>query len=727
MSKENNFKFYMQGLNCANCAGKIENEVKKISGVESASLNFVSKTLLIKIQSSMQIDDIELKIKRIVKNIEPDVVIKRNYDKLSSDKINKYCEDKKCPKCDECDESHEEEEEEGGLKQIIIIAAAFILFCCGIIFKASWQLQLAFCLSSYVLSGYKVVLKALKNITKGRIFDENFLMTLATVGAFGTKQFPEAAAVMLFYKVGEFLEDMAVEHSRKNISDLMNIRPDYANLKIGNEIKKVSPDSVKVGDTIVIKAGEKVPLDGIVLDGNSFADTSALTGESYPREMKKGSHILSGFINKGGLLTVTVEKEFGESTASKILDMVQNAAGKKADTENFITKFARYYTPVVVITALLLAVIPPIFIKGAIFSQWIYRALIFLVVSCPCALVISVPLGFFGGLGKASREGILIKGSNYLEALNDIETIVFDKTGTLTKGVFEVTDIKPENGFEVNELLEYAAYAEIYSNHPVSASIIKKYGKEVRKENIIDNNEIAGKGIKANINFDKEAMQIICGNSKLMHENKIEFNETDSNGTTVYVAVNSKYAGLITISDEIKKDSKETIAKLKSSGIKNIVMLTGDNSLAAKKVSDSLNIEKVYSELLPGDKMDRVEELFKAKSAKGKLVFVGDGTNDAPVLARADIGIAMGALGSDAAIEAADVVLMNDEPSAIIKALKTAKKTRRIVWQNIIFALAVKAIVLVLAAIGLGTIWMAVFADVGVTFIAVINSMRTLK
>ena len=573
---------------------------------------------------------------------------------------------------------------------------------------------------SYLIVGFEVLKKAVINIVHGEFFDENFLMGIATIGAFAIKEFPEAVAVMLFYQVGEYFQSYAVKKSRKSIASLMDIRPDYANLKVNGNIEKKSPEEVKIGDTIVVKPGEKVPLDGIVTEGNSMLDTSALTGESVPREVNINDNILSGCINLNGVLEIKVEKEFGESTVSKILDLVENATNKKAKTENFITKFSKYYTPIVVFLALIIAFIPPIITKTEMLD-WVYRALTFLVVSCPCALVISVPLSFFSGIGSASKKGILVKGSNYLEILSKTEIAVFDKTGTLTKGVFDVQKIANEKDVDKNELLELATYCESYSNHPISLSIQKAYGKEIDKKRIIESKEVAGKGIISKI----DNKEVACGNIKLMEILGIKnIKETDEIGTIVYVAIDKKYAGYILISDEIKEDSKKAIQDLKKAGVKKTVMLTGDNKEVAEKVNKELNLDVVYSELLPVDKVNKVEELLKNKKEESKLAFVGDGINDAPVLARADIGIAMGGLGSDAAIEAADIVIMTDEPSKIATAMKISRKTLKIVYQNISFALIVKIGVLILSAFGLASMWLAVFADVGVTVLAVLNSFR---
>ena len=584
-------------------------------------------------------------------------------------------------------------------------------------------IQIVLFVLSYLIVGFEVVKKAVINIFHGEFFDENFLMSIATIGAFAIKEFPEAVAVMLFYQVGEYFQSYAVKKSRKSIASLMDIRPDYANLKINGNIEKKSPEEVKIGDTIVVKPGEKVPLDGMVTDGKSMLDTSALTGESVPREVHVNDKILSGCINLNGVLEIKIEKEFGESTVSKILDLVENATNKKAKTENFITKFSKYYTPIVVLLALVIALIPPMITKTDIL-EWVYRALTFLVVSCPCALVISVPLSFFSGIGSASKKGILVKGSNYLELLSKTEIAVFDKTGTLTKGVFDVQKIMNEKGFDANELLELAAYCESYSNHPISLSIQKAYGKDIDKKRIINSEEVAGKGIISKID-DKE---VACGNIKLMKQLHLDnIKQVEEVGTVVYVAINNQYAGYILISDEIKEDSKKAIEELKKAGVKQTVMLTGDNKDVAEKVNQELKLDMVYSELLPADKVNKVEELLKKTSNDGKLAFIGDGINDAPVLARADLGIAMGGLGSDAAIEAADIVIMTDEPSKIATAMKISRKTLKIVYQNIIFAIIVKIAVLILSAFGFASMWAAVFADVGVTVLAVLNSFRALK
>lgn len=690
----------LMGLGCANCAAKIEKEVKNLPGVKSAAVDFVSKKLTIEVNNRRELDTIVEKASKIAQQIESG--------------INVIEEEKQ----------EEHKESEGTNKnKIIQLGIGAALFFIALLFKLPFWVEFGMYFVSYILVGGEVLLKAGRNILRGQVFDENFLMSVATIGAFAIKEFPEGVAVMLFYQVGEFFQDIAVNRSRKSIAALMDIRPDFANLKVGDEVKKVSPDEVSIGDIILVKPGEKVPLDGKVIEGKSMLDTSALTGESVPREVEAGSSVLSGSINKNGLLTIEVTKEFGESTVSKILDLVQNASSKKAPTENFITKFARYYTPVVVFTAVALAVIPPLVVPGATFSDWINRALVFLVVSCPCALVISIPLGFFGGIGGASKNGILIKGSNYLEALNNVDTVVFDKTGTLTKGVFKVTKIMATSSVSDTDLLEYAAYAESYSNHPIAISIQKAYGKEIDKNEISNYDEISGHGIKVTV----KGKAILAGNSKLMSKENVPFEEVQAVGTVVHMAIDGSYAGLIIISDEVKDDSQNAIQALKNIGVKKLVMLTGDSKAVGEKIGKDLGLDEVYTELLPDQKVEKLEILDKQKSPKGKLIFVGDGINDAPVLARADVGIAMGGVGSDAAIEAADVVLMTDEPSKLVSAIKIAKRTRSIVWQNIIFAMAIKGIVLLLGAGGIATIWEAVFADVGVTVLAVLNAMRVMK
>jgi Zn2+/Cd2+-exporting ATPase len=608
-------------------------------------------------------------------------------------------------------------------KRLCFIIASIILFAFSMIvkFENVWINNIIF-LISYLLVGIKILKKAIKNILRGKVFDENFLMSLATVGAFAVGEFPEAVMVMILYQIGELFQDYAVNKSRKSIASLMDIRPDYANVYRDDKIEKVNPSEVAIEEIIVVKPGEKIPLDGMVVEGTSMLDTSTLTGESVPRKIEVGDDALSGTINKTGLIKVKVTKPFGESTVNKILDLVENASSKKSKSEKFITKFAKYYTPTVVIIALIIAFVPPLIIQDATFKDWIYKALSFLVVSCPCALVISIPLGFFGGIGGASKLGILVKGSNALEALADVETVVFDKTGTLTKGVFEVQDVKNVE-IEKEELVRLVAHAEKFSTHPVAESVKRFYNNEI-DENIIGNiEEIGGYGIIANI----ENKEILVGNDKLMAKKDIAYEKCGEAGTILYVAIDNKFAGYILISDKIKDDSEKALKELKKMNIKKTVMLTGDRKEAASSVGEKLNLDEVFSELLPDGKVEKVEELMKVKSSKGKLAFVGDGINDAPVLVVSDVGIAMGGLGSDAAIEAADIVIMTDEPSKISKAIKIAKKTMRIVKENILFALAVKFIVLLLTVIGVSTMWKAVFADVGVSVIAILNSLRMLR
>ena len=603
----------------------------------------------------------------------------------------------------------------------IIIALVLFLGALIIDFNNQWINNIVYIIA-YVIVGFEIVRKAIRNIIRGKVFDENFLMTVATIGAFGIGEFPEAVAVMLFYQVGELFQSYAVDKSRKSISNLMDIRPDFANVERDGKIEKVDPDDVKIGEIIIVKPGEKIPLDGYVIEGQSSLDTKALTGEALPREISEGEEVLSGSINLNGVIKIKVTKEYGESTVSKILDLVENASNKKSKSENFITKFAEYYTPIVVAIAVILAVIPPLIIKDATLSDWLYRALSFLVVSCPCALVISIPLSFFGGIGGASKMGVLIKGSNYLEQLANTEIVVFDKTGTLTEGVFEVQKVEAID-ISKEELLRLTAYAENYSNHPISLSVKEAYNKEIDEKEIIEAQELSGMGISAKIG----ERNVLVGNEKLMNEKQINFTKYDGIGTILYVAIDGKYAGYIVIADKIKEDSKRAIKNLKKNNIKQTVMLTGDRKDVGENVAKELELDKVYTELLPDGKVQKVEDLLKEKSEKGKLAFVGDGINDAPVLALADIGIAMGGLGSDAAIEAADVVLMTDEPSKIVDAIHLSKKTMRIVKENIIFAISVKILVLILSAFGLSTMWEAVFADVGVSIIAILNALRILR
>ena len=697
MGNKEELQLTLEGLNCANCARKIEEKVGRMEGVKESNLNFTTTTLNVKLEKKVKEEHVINEIKKIVEALEPHVKVEKKVYGKATIKKAKFT-----------------------VKSTLIIGAVLYLF--AVIGDFQGTLGLILFGASYLLIGGEVVLTAIKNIAKGQVFDENFLMTVATIGAFTINQYPEAVAVMLFYEIGETIQGYAVNKSRSSISSLMDIRADYANLIINGKEKKVSPETVKVEDVILVKPGEKVPLDGVVIEGESFIDTSVLTGESVPRKIVPNDEILSGGINTSGLLKVKVTKKFGESTVSRILEMVENAASKKADTEKFITKFAKVYTPIVVVLAILIAVIPSIFIKDALFSTWLYRALVFLVVSCPCALVVSVPLGFFAGIGGASKKGVLVKGSNYLELLKDLETVVFDKTGTLTEGVFSVTEINT-NGIDKEKLIEVAAMAESFSNHPIAISIIKEYGKEIDKEVIKEYKEISGRGIKAVINNE----EVLVGNSKLMNEFNILYNEVDSIGTVVYCAINGEFKGSIVISDKIKENAVEALINLKKAGVKKTVMLTGDNKKTAYKVGEKINIDEVHSELLPLDKVREVEELLKRSNKNGKLAFVGDGVNDAPVLARADIGIAMGGIGSDAAIEAADIVLMKDDINALVDAINISKKTNKILWQNIVFALGIKILVMVLGTFGIANMWTAVFADVGVTIIAIINSTRCFR
>ena len=617
-------------------------------------------------------------------------------------------------------EHHHHEHSDNGKLQIIKIGVSIAIFLIAVLMNASENIRFIFFLIAYLISGGDVLLKAIKNIIKGQVFDENFLMGLATFGAFTIKEYPEAVMVMILYQIGEFLQDKAVEKSRKSISELMNIRPDYANLETENGIIKKNPLEIKIGDIIIVKAGEKIPLDGKVIEGEASVDTSALTGESVPRELKIGDNAISGCINQNGLLRIKVEKEFKESTVSKILELVEHASSKKAKTENFITKFAKYYTPAVVLGAILLAVLPPVILHSG-FQIWFQRALTFLVISCPCALVISVPLGFFAGIGGASKDGILIKGACYIETLANTETVVFDKTGTLTKGTFKVTQINPINTTK-EELLKYTTLAESYSNHPIAISLKKEFSAPLDTSLVKDVEEIAGNGIKAIVNGE----EILTGNSKLMEAYGIEYQPEKVAGTILYTARNRKYIGYIVISDELKEDSPKAIKNLKGI-VKDTVMLTGDSYLAAENIAEKLGMSKFYAELLPNQKVEKLEELIDNKNKNKSVIFVGDGINDAPVITRADAGIAMGGLGSDAAIEAADAVIMDDNPNKIYKTILIARKTMSIVKQNIVFALGVKALFLILGAMGFVTMWGAVFADTGVALLAVLNSLRALR
>ena len=743
-------KLILSGLTCANCANKIETRVNKLDGVKEANLNFTTSTLIIELDGSKEENDIILEAKGIVNKLEPEVKVYNkdekniNVENLNRcttgtclavendiDKDNHNYNSNKHHGHTSHDHSHTHEHghshnhsysEQITLKENLRLIIGAIIFAIAMFLNKESVIAIVLFVVSYLLIGGNVILTAVKNILRGEVFDENFLMTIATLGAFFIGEYPEGVAVMLFYEIGELFQSYAVNRSRKSITSLMNIRADYANVIRDGKEEKVNPETINIDEVILVKPGERVPLDGVIIEGTSFVDTSALTGESVPREVSNGEDILAGFINTNGVLKIKVTKNFKESTVSRILELVENASNKKAPTEKFITKFARYYTPIVVFCAIALAVIPPLLIKDASFNEWLSRALIFLVVSCPCALVVSIPLGLFAGIGGASKKGILVKGGNYLESLKDIDTVVFDKTGTLTKGIFKVTEINNVN-IDKNELIRVAAISESLSNHPIAQSIIKEYGKEVNSKELSDYEEISGHGIKASL----EGLEVLVGNYKLMDKFNINYDSIDSIGTIVHIAINNEYKGNIVISDEIKEGSKDAIEGLKSIGITQTVMLTGDNKSVAEKVAELVGVDKVYSELLPGDKVEKVEEIIKDNKSKGKVIFVGDGINDAPVLARADIGVAMGGIGSDAAIEAADVVLMKDDPEALVTAIKVARKTNKILWQNIIFSLGVKVLVLALGAFGIANMWEAVFADVGVTVIAVINSTRCLK
>lgn len=728
-------KLVLNGLDCANCANKIEDKVNKINGVKEATVNFSTTVLTVEIKEENLKSEIINEIKSIVKKIEPHVKVEEKIDNKEIKNKTKACTSSCCSKDNDHHEgskdkihehSHEKEESSNGKIEILkdnwLLIVGAIIYAIALLYNGNNKISIILFVASYLAIGGEVILTAIKNILRGEVFDENFLMSIATIGAFFIGEYPEAVAVMLFYQIGEVFQGYAVNKSRKSISSLMNIRADYANvLRNGSEFK-VSTEEVNLEEIIVIKPGERVPLDGTVIEGTSFLDTSALTGESVPREVKTGDEILSGAINDNGVLKVKVNKEYGESTVARILELVENASNKKAPTEKFITKFSKVYTPIVVFIAIIVAIVPPLLIKDATFSEWLYKALSLLVVSCPCALVVSIPLGVFSGIGAASKKGILVKGGNYLEVLKESEIVVFDKTGTLTKGVFKVTNINAKNISE-DELLEITAIGESNSNHPIALSIANAYGKEINKNEIESYKEVAGHGVEAIIKGKK----VLLGNSKLMKSNNISYDEVDTIGTIVHIAIDGEYKGNIVISDEVKENVKEALTELKSVGIKKTIMLTGDSKVVADKVAKAIGIDEVHAELLPSDKVNKVEEILNKKSANGKVLFVGDGINDAPVLARADIGIAMGGVGSDAAIEAADVVLMKDKVEAISEAIRVSRKTSKILWQNIIFSLAIKVAVMILVIFGLTNMWAAVFADVGVTLLAVLNSMRIIR
>ena len=702
--------YLLKGLDCPNCSAKIEKEVGELDGVTSSTVNLMNQTLTVQAGTSVAASLLDT-VTTIVHSHEPDVEVSE-----------KQLEATAPVKKDEKAAVYNDEDK----KRTIRLAVGAVVYAIGMALTVFAKLptlaELAFLIVAYVILGWDVVWQAVKNITRGQVFDEHFLMSVSTIGAFAIGEYPEAVAVMLFYQVGEFFQSLAVKRSRKSISDLMDICPDSATVKRNGVLQVVSPESVAVGEIIVVKPGEKIPLDGIVVDGESMLDTKALTGESVPRSIRKGDEALSGCINQSGLLTLKVTKSFGESTVSKITDLVENASARKAPTENFITTFARYYTPVVVGMAAVLAIIPPLVLGGG-WSEWLRRGFVFLIVSCPCALVISIPLTFFGGIGAASKRGVLVKGSNYLEALNKVSVVVFDKTGTLTKGVFEVANIIPAAGYQKEQVLEYAAQAESYSNHPIAKSILATYGKPIDQKQFSGFEEISGHGISVMV----QGKKVLAGNNKLMESEKIAYAACDAAGTKFYVAADGSYVGCILIADEVKPDSKCAIAELKKIGVEKTVMLTGDDERIGKSVADELGLDAYYAQLLPDQKVEKLEMLDKQKRQGSKLAFVGDGINDAPVLARADVGIAMGGLGSDAAIEAADVVLMTDEPSKLVEAIDVAKATKRIVMQNIVIALGIKSVFLVLGALGMAGMWEAVFGDVGVTIIAVLNAMRILK
>jgi Cd2+/Zn2+-exporting ATPase len=694
-------RYFLNGFDCPSCAGKIENELRKVKGLENVTINLATRCIDIP-------EELYDEAARAVSSAEPEI-------KLQEQKVRPAAE--------------AEVEEERANRNLLVVST--ILFIIGFVFNRqlhetpySW-LEYAVLLSSYLLVGWPVIASAIRKIIRGQLFDESFLMTIATVGAIAIHQLPEAAGVMLFYAVGEYFQEKAVNRSRRSIKALLDIQPDFANLAENGGTRKVRPDEVTVGQTIAVKPGEKVPLDGEIREGESFVDTSALTGESVPRQVEPGELILAGMINGQGLITVKVTKPFNESSVARILNLVEKAGERKAPTEQFITIFARYYSPAVVGVAALIAVVPPLVLPGAVFSDWIYRALVLLVISCPCALMVSIPLGYFGGIGGASRSGILVKGANFLDALTKAHTVVFDKTGTLTKGVFRVIEINPKNDFTRDEVLKAAAGAEIFSNHPIAQSIREAYGREIVSDQVKDYQEIPAHGISAVV----EGRKVLAGNDRLMHREGIDHQDCQVEGTSVYVAIDGKYAGYIVISDEIKDDAKEAIERLKALGVQNTIMLTGDETSVARRVSDALGLDGFYAELLPEDKVTRVEELLAAIPDRNrqKLIFVGDGVNDAPVITRADIGVAMGGLGSDAAIEAADLVLMEDAPSKLARAIEIARRTKRIVRQNIYLALGVKAFFILLGSLGVASIWEAVFADVGVTLVVVFNASRTLR
>jgi len=684
--------YRLEGLDCANCAMKIEKGVQKINGVKEATVNFTSGKLTIDAEED-HLATIEQETKKVVKELEPDVKV----TEIDKEKVSE----------------HGNEKERNTLFRILFSLAGIALL---LLFDFNEPIRLIGYLLIYLLIGYDVVKKAVMNIVKGKIFDENFLMSVATIGAMLIGEYPEAVAVMLFYQIGEYFQGLAVSHSRKSIRELMAIRPETAHVQTAEGLMTVNPEDVQIGQFVLVKPGERIPLDGTIIEGESLVDTSALTGESVPKSVYVGETVLSGFINKNKPFLVQVEKSYENSTISKLLELVENASSKKAPAENFITKFARYYTPVVVGLAVLLAVLPPLVVSGAAFSEWIYRALTFLVISCPCALVISVPLSFFGGIGGASKIGVLVKGSNYLELLAQTETVVFDKTGTLTKGDFSIQTI--DTKIDPKIFMQYIASAEQFSTHPIAQSVLEGYAGPLLPTTNIQ--EFAGEGILAEV----DGKQVLVGNHKLMERFEISFPSSQEIGTLLYLAIDQSYSGYLVIADTLKEDAVDALVQLKQAGVKNTVMLTGDSKKIADHIGKQVGVDKIYSELLPEDKVQRLEEILQSNNKK--TAFVGDGINDAPVLARADVGIAMGGLGSDAAIEAADVVIMNDQPSKIAEAIHLAKKTLKIVKQNIVFAIGIKILVLSLGAFGFASMGDAVFADVGVTVLAVLNAMRSL-
>ena len=714
------YKIYLKGLNCSNCAAKIENDVRKITGVESADINLIKQEFNIK--ASLKYEVLFENIKSIVLKYEPDVKVLDDSAKVETKGCSSCCAEGHCADKEHNDEDGHDHGDNDSIKtRLIKYVIGLSLFLGAVFIDLPETYSDVILIISYLIFGYDVLIRAVKNILRGQVFDENFLMSISTVGAILIGELPEAVFVMLFYQVGEMFQDIAVGRSRKSIRDLMNIKPEYANIKTESGFEKVSPDSVRVNDIIIVKPGEKIPLDGVVIEGSGQIDTVALTGESVPRIVKDGDEVLNGSINIDGVLNIKVTKEFGESTVMKILEMVENAANKKSKAEQFITKFAKIYTPIVVILAALLAFIPPIVTPEADLAVWISRELIFLVVSCPCALVLSVPLGFFSGIGAASKNGILVKGSNYIQALSVVDTVVFDKTGTVTEGVFRVSEFVNKSGLTDEQLLNMVRACEKMSNHPIAKSIVGYVELLNIKDDIklTDFKEIRGYGLEAYINDTK----ILLGNAKLMKKEDIVFEQYEGLGSVVYIAIDNKYAGRISVSDKIKTDTKKAVDMFKQLGINDIIMLTGDNKTEAAKVCQEVGIKQFYAELLPQGKVEKIEELYE-KSNYRNIAFVGDGINDAPVLSRVEVGVAMGGVGSDAAIEAADMVIMNDSLVKVAEGIVISRNTISIVKQNIIFALGVKFIVLILGALGMASMWAAVFADVGVSFICILNSMR---